>query len=976
MPHLCCVMWWLLVFGPEPGRGSDLAQTDGDAGPAAKTSNAISWASKHRGDVRAVIRLSAELSSAPVQAEIVWRRRDKDPAGKRVLVTDINDKELPDAQAPKLTLHSGTVVFTPNKANPNQTYYVYWLPYTTVWDGGIRQVWDGVSDQHDWQPAGNWSATGGSAAPQNFSLTTPKTGRFWRMTDGIGFDGWQGVIRELCFRSVDEGWLRNNATKSHSLPVTGASSWQPTVIGDGAPWNAMDGNYTTVWDPRAGPATLDVDFLRNVTIDQIAVSSSGDTGHDPQTIKLQVAPAPPPAPGHGGWQSYARVPAEAITIQPRTAFESFDPMELAANSTEVADMMRQYGNPPFVLFTEDSANPVRMTRNLPVRWTNRLPGPQLNFTADITRGSYVTFQIAVYVPSDQPSLNNLTIHYTGFSKSLSLTCINLEGVDQNNQSFTKTAVSASSGQVYSLWVGVDGVSETAAPGAEYRGSVHFGASGGIEKEVDVLLRANSGTPWVNRGDNVPDRYTRIRWLNSQRAQDYDLVRPYTAVEIYEPGTLGILNRNVTISKAGLPQAIVVASTATKHGTLPAKVSQLLIAPFTLSVTLMSGSTLEFTSTGGPQIHRDGPGKVSWSALSSAGSSVAANISMTLEMDGFMEAEIALSSSGPAAIKVDNVSLSVGIAAMQHMGFECRGSALSGPGAISSDFMNCSIPRTWEWSSKPTSSLWAGCAEAGLRLFLKGSADDRIVAPDGSALHPLEWGAGDPAHPGTGGGGARLDHMQGGLNLTVFTGPQTIGTETAPLRLYMDLAVTPFHTRNETDHWASRYYQIGYKGPEGDVANLSLAEAKGATVINIHQGVARLNDYISYPFVPTEVAQLESFTTAAAAAGIRAVKFYYTIGELSNHAAEIWVSRMLGDEIYATPDCGYAGSGTSSCGGSAWQELHLEGGYEASWQQALVDGNVDAANRQSPGAGRWSNCESLHCLVYANGVVLTPRPCSA
>jgi hypothetical protein len=82
MPHLCCVMWWLLVFDPVPSLGSDLAQTDGDAGTAATTSDAVSWASAHRGDVRAVIRLSAELSSAPVQAEIVWRRRDKDPEGK------------------------------------------------------------------------------------------------------------------------------------------------------------------------------------------------------------------------------------------------------------------------------------------------------------------------------------------------------------------------------------------------------------------------------------------------------------------------------------------------------------------------------------------------------------------------------------------------------------------------------------------------------------------------------------------------------------------------------------------------------------------------------------------------------------------------------------------------------------------------------------------------------------------------------
>jgi hypothetical protein len=65
--------------------------------------------------------------------------------------------------------------------------------------------------------------------------------------------------------------------------------------------------------------------------------------------------------------------------------------------------------------------------------------------------------------------------------------------------------------------------------------------------------------------------------------------------------------------------------------------------------------------------------------------------------------------------------------------------------------------------------------------------------------------------------------------------------------------------------------------------------------------------------------------------------------------------MLGDEVYATPDCGYPpDSATAVCGGSAWQLLHLEGGYQPGWQQTLMDGNVDAANMQAPGAGRWSN----------------------
>jgi hypothetical protein len=101
------------------------------------------------------------------------------------------------------------------------------------------------------------------------------------------------------------------------------------------------------------------------------------------------------------------------------------------------------------------------------------------------------------------------------------------------------------------------------------------------------------------------------------------------------------------------------------------------------------------------------------------------------------------------------------------------------------------------------------------------------------------------------------------------------------------------------------------------------------------------------------------------------RYYYTIGELSNHASEIWVSRMLGDEVYETPDCGWIQG--SSCGGSAWQLLHLEGGYLPSWQQTLLNGDVDAANRQVPGAGRWSNyyieglAHSVRNAPHINGV---------
>ena len=128
------------------------------------------------------------------------------------------------------------------------------------------------------------------------------------------------------------------------------------------------------------------------------------------------------------------MPAEAISLQPRTPFETFDPMELVANSTEVADMLERHGEDggAFVLFTEDNSRPVRMARNLPVRWTSRrAQGAPSYVNTDVTRGSYVTFQLAVFVPAGGAALRNLTVRFGGpWLGELSPTCINLEGVDQ------------------------------------------------------------------------------------------------------------------------------------------------------------------------------------------------------------------------------------------------------------------------------------------------------------------------------------------------------------------------------------------------------------------------------------------------------------------------------------------------------------------------------------------------------------------
>ena len=74
-----------------------------------------------------------------------------------------------------------------------------------------------------------------------------------------------------------------------------------------------------------------------------------------------------------------------------------------------------------------------------------------------------------------------------------------------------------------------------------------------------------------------------------------------------------------------------------------------------------------------------------------------------------------------------------------------------------------------------------------------------------------------------------------------------------------------------------------------------------------------------------------------------VKYYYTVRELSNHCAEIWALRQLGDEVYARPQCG----DNNNCGGAAW----LQAAIGAQVQRVVEESEVE--ERASDAA-----CESL------------------
>lgn len=103
-----------------------------------------------------------------------------------------------------------------------------------------------------------------------------------------------------------------------------------------------------------------------------------------------------------------------------------------------------------------------------------------------------------------------------------------------------------------------------------------------------------------------------------------------------------------------------------------------------------------------------------------------------------------------------------------------------------------------------------------------------------------------------------------------------------------------------------------------------------------------------------------------------VNLYYTVRELSNHVAEMWPLRSLGDEVFQGRETfvysveksffGQAG------GGYPWLQEHLVSGYVPAWRQPLANGDHDASIG-TQGLSRWHNyyVEGMRWLLQNTGI---------
>ena len=601
----------------------------------------------------------------------------------------------------------------------------------------------------------------------------------------------------------------------------------------------------------------------------------------------------------GKWQSLPE--ARVIAFEARMPFHRMDPMEVIATAAEVKKLLADRRG-AYLLFPEDRKYPIRMTDDLPQRWIRR--GPASQFKGKAMRNEFYVLQIGLYAA--RTDIGDVTASFsdlrpTGGGKAIpapALRCFNTGGTDWLGRAMKKT-VAITKGSVQPLWIGVDVPADAAA--GTYEGTVTVTPKGQEPSKVALSLDV-SAEVLEDRGDSELWRLSRLRWLDSTAGLEDDVTAPYTPL-VVDGTTVKCLGREVTFGALGLPEGIRAGK------------EELLVRPVSFLIETENG-TVEFKPER-LEVVKQTPAVVVWE---SSGSSEPFSLRCraVMEFDGYINFQIALTTKKD--IDVNDCRLEVPVKsafATYMMGMGCKGGYR---------------PEKWHWKWDPEyhqDSVWIGDVAGGLQCKLKGPDYRWPLVNIHYHRRPLVM---PKAWHNSGNGGCRVEPSGADtVLLSAYGGPRKIAAGNE-LRFDFGLLITPVKPLDYKAHWTHRYYH-------GGVPSVQEVSDQGARIINIHHG-NDINPFINYPFLRTD--KLADYVKSAHEKNLK-VKLYYTIRELSNHVAELWAMRSLGDEIYAD------GPG----GGYAWLCEHLVDGYSPAWHHPFANGTWCASISQT-GLSRWHN----------------------
>ena len=713
-------------------------------------------------------------------------------------------------------------------------------------------------------------------------------------------------------------WRRRDAEpEQNQIMVTTASGLR---VGNAVPIDVTQERGILAFEPSAGAGEYYVYFMPyrgsvRSNYPQITYRAADSTAN-PRWLTQQKLTRNDIAAGR--WRALPA--ATVVAIEAVDSMSNRWPMEVIATEAELTALRRGLGDAPFALFAEDRTRPIIMTNELPQSWA--APGVAGRAIAgEALKGEFYPFQIGVWalrrLDSLQLSFTDLAGPGGAIIPASAFTSFNTGGIDWRGRPFARW-VGVGQLKVQALWAGVMLPEEVTA--GEWQGTATVTAAGGLTRSIPVRLTVKDSVI-ADHGDDDPWRLSRLRWLNSALGLDSSVIPPYTPVKV--TGTkLEILGRSVELGAGGLPTQFT--STFTSAMTAAnGRPRRLLRAPIRFEVLGADSVPLTWTAAPVTMTHTL-PGIAAWESELKSGA-VTASVRGSLEFDGTIEYQVALTASETTAIS--NAALLLPLhhdVAKYWMGLGRQG------GAAPDSF-------DWRWDVRRNQdAAWVGDVNAGVQVTLFDDKYDRPLNTNFYQLKPLvmprSWENG-----GAGGCSARRKVALLEYQLRCAGGARTL-VPGDTLWFNFRLLLTPFHPIDPEAQFRDRFFHAYKPIPE--------IQGAGANVVNVHHATA-INPYINYPFFRPR--EMRAYADSAHEVGIK-FKIYYTVRELTNRAPEFWALRSFGHEVFA------GGPG----GGHSWLQEHVGTDYITGW---VVPELRDIALVTS-GISRWHNhyVEGLQWLV--------------
>eukprot|EP01051_Picozoa_sp_SAG22_P008954 SAG22_NODE_714_length_7722_cov_3.919585_4_plen_530_part_00 len=426
-----------------------------------------------------------------------------------------------------------------------------------------------------------------------------------------------------------------------------------------------------------------------------------------------------------GWLSDAkasagRLPAaEVVAWQARTRFDEFTEMEDAADPAEV-DALLAGAYSGLLLFPEPRTRPIRMSSRLPQRWLGAGPSISAWFAGETQLGEFFVFQLGV-VEQAGLAANITGARAAGSALAAGFRCINLGGVSDLGVRFKQTAVlpaaSNSTTPVAALWFGVDTAGLAAVPIAGNHTTtltLEYVTTGGRETaaiEVVISVRAGSRleSPRALQGPADSWRQTRLAWLDSTAGSNLTPTAGFAPLNVTGHTVLGGGFTLELDSSSGFPAQI-------RRGD-----KEMLAGPIAFEIGGRQGVADGITALmARPTL--GGPGRAGWGANFTQGG-LEVMLTGSADFDGFVDFHIRIADRNNRPVPHAGVSLEIPL----HYSVAKFMMGLGRHGGF--------IPPTdvhWSWASFAAVTghqVWAGQADAGLRLKLKGSDRNQQLLTD-------------------------------------------------------------------------------------------------------------------------------------------------------------------------------------------------------------------------------------------------------